>query len=304
MWNTVHKPQAGAIFTAMVHKVSYPFPVNKVLLKKTGIELCYLDEGTGGETMLFIHGLANYAPGWKKNIEHLKGSYRCIAPDLPGNGLSEGGNHPYSIHYFSYVIKELLEELKITNVTLVGHSMGGQIALTLALKEPTLVKKVILCAPAGLETFTPFELSFYQTTISFLDFFSTEENSLKKLIRSSFYHYTHQADDMIEDLTTLLKLQPAQQYRKMVEACIHGMLHEPVLNSLHLITQPILILFGDRDALIPNRLLHPITTRKMAEEAVARMPDAELHIIPQAGHFLQWEKAPVVNNYISAFMKK
>ncbi len=283
--------------------INYPFHTSKIRLKDAG-EVNYIDEGAGPETILFIHGLANYALGWMKNIEYLRQRYRCVAIDLPGNGLSERGDYPFSINYFTDVVIELIEKLGLKNLSLAGHSMGGQIAITAMLREPAIADRLILCAPAGFEVFTPFEMSIYQGGLHFADFFTSEEQSLTKLLRTSFYHNTQQADTMIMDLVELLRGQPLKQYRKMVDACIHGMLHEPVYNSLHLLTCPTLVIFGERDALIPNRLIHPRTTRSIAEEGAGRIPGAELHILQQAGHFVQWEKAERVNQLIDSFLQK
>src|SRR6056297_4303386 len=59
-------------------KIDYPYPVSKQAIFD-GMEIAYMDVGSGNETILFIHGLGSYAPAWKKNIEELKSSYRCIA---------------------------------------------------------------------------------------------------------------------------------------------------------------------------------------------------------------------------------
>lgn len=279
----------------------YPYRTETIRLNNTG-NIHYIDEGSGEQTILFIHGLANYALGWKRNIETLRHRYRCIAIDLPGNGLSDHGDYPYSIAYFSQVVIDFIQKLQLKNVWLAGHSMGGQIALTTALLQPRLAKGLLLCAPAGFEVFTPWEATLYETSIGILDYFSTEENSLSKSIRSSFYQYTQQADEMIDDLVKLLARYPITEYRRMMNACIHGMLHEPVFDRLHEILQPTLVLYGERDALIPARALHPTTTRKIAENGTDRMPNATLHMLPNCGHFLQWEKAKEVNDLISGFM--
>ncbi len=279
----------------------YPYKTGTVNIPLAG-KVHYVDEGKGDQTIVFIHGLANYALGWKRNFEVLRKFYRCIAIDLPGNGLSECGDFPYSLKYYSEVLAAFTEALSLKRVHFAGHSMGGQIALTTLLSYPGIAEKLILCAPAGFEVFTPWEAAVYQTSLTVFDYFSTEKNSLIKSIRSSFYHSTHQADEMIQDLTRLMDLYPISAYRRMVNACIHGMLHEPVFEHLHRITQSTLVIFGERDALIPARALHPVTTRAIAEEGVSRMPDASLYLIPGAGHFVQWEKADSVNELIRNFL--
>lgn len=281
--------------------VNSPYPFHYISLPSVS-RLAYIDEGLGETTLLFIHGLSTYGLSWKKNIEFLKERYRCIAIDLPGNGLSSREDQPYGISFFSQVIREFTEKMKLGRLCIVGHSMGGQVAIHTITEYPGMAQQLILCAPAGFEIFTPTEKSLYLTTIQFLGFFSSEENSLRKVIQNSFYHYTAQADDMIRDLVDLLHRFPLPHYRKMTERCIKGMLEEPVFDRLGSIRQPCLVLFGERDALIPNRLLHPVTTADIARQGAAAIPDARLELIPGAGHFVHWEKAAQVNELISDFL--
>jgi len=286
----------------MTGAINYPYTIHNVRLSN-GCNVAYIDEGKGDKTIVFVHGLATYALSWKKNIEGLKSKYRCIAIDLPGNGFSDRGNYSYSISFFAGCIADFIAKLGLKNVCLAGHSMGGQVAITTLLQNPACAERLVLCAPAGFETFTPVEKDIYQRALQFFDLFSTEENSLKKAIHSSFYHSPHQGDDMVHDLLGIMHAYPTQVYRSMIDACIAGMLNEPVFDRLHLIKQPTLVMYGERDALIPNKLLHPVSTRKIAETGCAQMQDATLHMIPQCGHFLQWEQAGVANGYIEDWLK-
>lgn len=279
----------------------FSYPMHHLQLSGN-CEIAYIDEGKGDKTLLFVHGLATYGRSWAKNIDFLKKHYRCIAIDLPGNGASSRGRFPYSMHFFADVLLEFIHKAKLANVHLIGHSMGGQIVLTALGNGGDFANGVVLCAPAGFETFTSLEKSIYHGTVQFFDFFSTEENSLRKTIRTSFYQSPTQADDMIEDLVAIMKSYPANQYRSMIEACIASMLNEPVFDKLHLIKQRTLVMYGERDALIPNKLVHPTTTRQIAEAGTRKMPNAMLEMIPQCGHFLQIEKAAEVNHTIHRFI--
>lgn len=282
---------------------SIPYEIRKTNLL-SAFDVAYIDEGKGEWTILFIHGLASYGLSWQKNIESLKNNFRCIAMDLPGNGFSGRGDYPYSIHFFSTIVKEFIDSLDLDHLCIAGHSMGGQIALRTLIDHPSCASKMVLCAPAGFETFTPFELGLYQASFHFFDFFSSEENSLKKSIRSSFYSYNAQAEDMISNLVNILQHYPVKEYRKMIEQCIHGMLYEPVFEKLADIEQETLVIFGERDAMIPNRLIHPVNTRNIAEAGVRQMPHATLEMLGQCGHFVQWERAGDVNELITAFLKQ
>jgi pimeloyl-ACP methyl ester carboxylesterase len=132
--------------------LDYGIPTQFINLSND-VELAYNETGTSGEYVIFIHGLASYLPAWKKNVAILSKNNRCISIDLPGYGRSSKGNYNVTMDFFADLINEFCSEKGIQSVTLVGHSMGGQIAITAALKYSKLVNKLVHIAPAGFETF-------------------------------------------------------------------------------------------------------------------------------------------------------
>ena len=287
----------------MITQPASKFGYKKITLSN-GAAVSYIDEGKGAQTILFIHGLATYGGTWMQNIEGLKSQFRCIAIDLPGNGYSDKGDLPYSIQYYAACVYDFIKLMKLQHVVLCGHSMGGQIAMTLLLNAPDAAEKMVLCAPAGFEQFNVFEKTMYRSVLGFADMFSSDESSLRNSIYTSFYKNPSQADGMIEDMVGILKSYPSSKYKKMMEASIDGMLNEPVYTRLGEIAVPVLVIFGEIDALIPNKLLHPISTDQLARNAISKMQHAELAMIPFAGHFVQWEQATKVNDVIATFLKK
>lgn len=287
----------------MSSTIASHLPYHKITLSN-GSSVSYIDEGSGPNTILFIHGLATYGGTWVHNIEGLQSSFRCVALDLPGNGHSDKGDLPYSIQYYAACVYDFIQKMKLKNVVLCGHSMGGQIAMTLMLNVPDAADKMVLCAPAGFEQFNVFEKTMYRSVIGFADMFSSDENSLRNSIYNSFYKNPSQADAMIEEMVKILRSYPSSAYKKMLDASIQAMMNEPVYDNLSKIKIPTLVIFGELDALIPNKLLHPISTDQLARTAVAKMPDARLEMIPFAGHFVQWEKADRVNVAIKDFVLK
>jgi pimeloyl-ACP methyl ester carboxylesterase len=268
-----------------------------------GIEMAYLDAGTGEEVLLFIHGLGTYSGTWWRNMSVLSEQCRCIAVDLPGNGFSEKRSQPYGMEYFATCVYDFIRKLGLKKVRLCGHSMGGQVAMHLALKHTPEIQGLILCAPAGFEAFSPWERNLYRSVLKFWGMFSNNESSLRSSIYSSFYENPSQADELIKEMVQIMRSYSEEDYRRMAEACIDAMLDEPVYERLSEINLPTLVLFGEMDALIPNQMLHPGSTRSLAQQAVAKMPHAQLKLIPYAGHFIQWEKADIVNAAILQFLK-
>jgi len=262
----------------------YPYPVQHLELEGK-CNIAYMDVGQGDQTILFVHGLANYAPVFKRNIAVLKDNYRCIAIDLPGNGLSDRNDHAFSMIFFADVIKAFVDAMGLKKVVLAGHSMGGQVVMTTLLKYPEIADRMLLFAPAGLEAFSTLDKTMYYTTLHFFDHLSSEENSLRHTVQTSFYRLPPLAAEMIEELVSILKKDNLRYYKKMTEACIKSMLEEPVIHFLKDIKADTMIFFGKQDALIPNKLLHHKTTQQIGEAGVNGLQKASLKMYDNCGHF-------------------
>lgn len=285
-----------------------PATISPPYIQKTtlfnGCTVTYTDEGSGDDTLLFIHGLGTYSGTWQKNIATLQKHFRCIAIDLPGNGFSGTGDYPYSMDFFARSIIDFIGRMGLSRVTLVGHSMGGQIALTAALMLPACCDRLVLCAPAGFEAFTAHECMMYKASLDYMSWMSSNEHSIHHLVHTSFHKLPKDAGRLQNALLAIAREQPARHYKLMTDRCIAAMLAEPVVEKLALITQPVLVIFGERDALIPNTLLHPINTKQMATAGVRKLRHGTLHMIPDCGHFVQWECAAKVNSVIGEWMRK
>ncbi|HPI54075.1 MAG TPA: alpha/beta hydrolase [Chitinophagaceae bacterium] len=267
------------------------------------LRIAYTDQGAKqAPTLVFIHGLANYHKVWDWNVIPLSATFRCIAIDLPGNGYSSRQDVAYSIDYFAKVLIEFLDVLKLTQVILVGHSMGGQIALTASLRFPERIDKMILFAPAGFEYYTPAEAVLFKSAITFGNFLNLDETHITQSITSSFYASSAISKKIIEDLNELIRNNDRVLYRKMLDACMNSMLDQALFASLHKIHQPVLVFFGENDMLIPNRFLHPVSTVDIARKACAELQNSVLVTYPETGHFVQIERMQDVNQTISSFL--
>src|SRR5581483_12304424 len=99
-----------------------------------GLRCHYLDEGAGSALVL-LHGLGSSARDWERQIHVYSRHFRVIAPDFRGFGASERIG-PYSIPQFAADVWALLAQLGIGRFRLVGYSMGGAVALEMALAQP------------------------------------------------------------------------------------------------------------------------------------------------------------------------
>jgi pimeloyl-ACP methyl ester carboxylesterase len=285
--------------------IKYPFPVHYLDIEPQ-IKMAYCDEGEGETTLLFIHGLANYIPVFQYNIPALSKKYRCLAIDLPGNGLSSRNNYPFTMSFYAESVARFILQKGLENVVLVGHSMGGHVSMMLSLRYPELVKSLVLFAPSGLEVFTDLEKSWFKGVLTLGSFVYSDAMSLETVIKQSYYHKQKPgANDIIADLRQLMNGETGKHWRHMVKTNIESMLDEPVFPFLGLIDVPVLLLMGEQDLLIPNRLIHLTDTpAKVGERAAAVFKKCELVVYPQCGHFVQIEEAQKANLQIQDFLAK
>ncbi|QNN54606.1 alpha/beta fold hydrolase [Nocardioides mesophilus] len=124
-----------------------PFTVRHVTLH--GHELSYLDSGKG-EVLLFIHGILGSHRNWSHLIDRLDDNHRVLVPDLFGHGHSAKPMGDYSLGGHAATLRDLLDRLGIDRVTLVGHSLGGGIAMEFYYLFPERVERLVLVASGGL----------------------------------------------------------------------------------------------------------------------------------------------------------
>jgi pimeloyl-ACP methyl ester carboxylesterase len=284
---------------------SLKYPCNtKFINLSDNIRIAFCDEGSGTQTILFIHGLGSYIPTWKLNIPALKNYCRCIAVDLPGHGKSSKEIHSGSMSYYAKVLKEFLQELKIENAVLCGHSMGGQIAMNFTLQFPDLVDKLILAAPAGFEKFSKDEKEWIKSVFTSDYVMNTSEERQAHSFGSSFYEMSEAAEKIINDKIAVRDDPDYFKYCSIIANSLHGMLDDNIFENLNKIEPKTLIIFGKNDQLIPNQILHPnLSTAQIAQTGASQMPKSKLLFFPECGHYVQLEKPEMFNKSVIEFLQ-
>lgn len=282
--------------------ITYPYPVKSIALNND-IQVAYMDEGKGEQTLLFIHGLGSYAPAWKKNMDGLKNEFRCIALDLPGYGHSSKGDYTGDMLFYADILSEFIQKMALTHVTLVGHSMGGQIAITTSLSYPDQIEGLVLVAPAGFETFTNGQRQWFREVLTPDAVRLTTVNQIRENFATNFYHFPEDAEFMIQDRIAIRTADDFPWYCDIIPKNVRGMVDNPVFQFLPEIQIPVLSLFGEYDNLIPNRFLNGGRTEDIAQKGSSQIPRSVLIMIEKAGHFVQFEKSDEVNAAIRGFLK-
>lgn len=114
-----------------------------------GLRMRYLDYGSG-PVLVLLHGMASSWQWWLESIPALAQRHRIIAVDLPGCGNSESLPPPAEMAAHARMVLDLLSQLGIDSATVAGHSMGGLIALEMALAAPARVENLILAGAGGV----------------------------------------------------------------------------------------------------------------------------------------------------------
>ncbi len=286
--------------TKQFDEIDYGFEVKTVPVRN--INVAFIDEGSSDQVLLLIHGLGSNAKGWIKNIPVLAENFRVIAVDLPGYGKSDKGYYDYSMSFYALVLKELLLKLNITSAVFVGHSMGGQIAINSALQYPELVEKLVLISPAGFERFTEGEGDWLTGAVTEEFVHDTPIRNIDINLRSNFYEMPTDAEFMITERIALRGADDFSDYCYAVSRNVGAMINGPVWDKLDQISQPTLIMFGENDGLIPNPYLHGGFSKDVAGIGNKAIPDNQLILVPECGHFVQFEKPEQTNNAILKFI--
>lgn len=286
--------------SSIFNQIKYPFPEKFIKVKDYNI--AYTDEGSSENVLLFIHGLGSYLKAWGNNIPELKKKFRCIAVDLPGYGKSSKQIHSGEVSFYTEVVSGFIKKLKLNNVTLVGHSMGGQISISFALNYKDQISNLVLVAPAGFETFTMANIELIKKLVSPEIIYKTSDQQVRLNYQTNFYKIPSEAESMITDRIVIKNDEEFFNHCSVVSNSLLGLLNAPVFNRLKEITIPTMVLFGLEDSLIPNRSLHRLTTKEVAEAGATQIKNSKLVLIEKCGHFLQYEKPDKFNSEIISFL--
>ena len=285
--------------STIFNQIKYPFPVKYLTVKD--YKIAYVDEGDSENVLIFIHGLGSYLKAWERNIPELKKHFRCVAIDLPGYGKSSKQIHNGNVSFYLEILYEFITKLKLKNVSLVGHSMGGQIAASYVLENPYQISNLVLVATAGFEIFTEEEVELIKKIVSPEIIFNTSDHQIRLNYQINFCKMPDEAESMIADRIAVKNDDEFFNHCTVVFNSLMGLLTVPVFSRLNEIKIPTLIIFGKDDSLIPNKSIHQTTTNTIAEMGAAQIKGSKLVLLEKCGHFLQYEKPNEFNSEMISF---
>lgn len=219
-----------------------------------------------GLPVVFVHGAGGSGRLFGNQFQAFRGRARCYFVDLPGHGDS-----PASIESYAAVVIRLLEELGGPAI-LLGHSMGGAIALDIALTRPDLLRGLVLVGTGG-------RLPVSEKILLGLE--SDYDKTLDAIVR---YCFSKNADpDLLDRARTEMRRTPAD----IVRGDFHFCNAFDVCDRLHEVAVPTHIICGEKDFMTPPSL---------SEHLHRAIPNSQLDIIPAGSHMLMLESADLFNN--------
>jgi pimeloyl-ACP methyl ester carboxylesterase len=240
----------------------------------------YKVEGQG-PAIVFLHGFMESARIWRPFVEKLKGKFKVIRINLPGHSKSSVYGEIHTMEFMSECVNAVLEQEKIDNALIVGHSMGGYVGLALAEEHPEKVKGLILFSSTSFED-TPERKEDRERAIRAAD--AHKMKYITSVIPNLFFERTGaKASKRIFKLVKIAAKQP----KEGIIAAIKGMqIRKDRTNVLRKAKFPILFISGHDDFLIPLERL-----QEMAKHA----PGANVIILEHCGHvgFLEHEKESI-----------
>jgi len=279
--------------------LEYPFPVKYIQLdiQKQQYKMAYMDlepAKSNGKAIILLHGKNFSSAYWKQTAEALlEAGYRVVMPDQIGFGKSSKPQcFQYSFQQLAANTKILLDTLGIDKVVVLGHSMGGMVAVRFTLMFPETVTKLVLENPIGLEDYkmkVPYQTidELYQKELK------QTAASIKKYQLTSYYDNKWKPEyDQWLNLTagwTLSKDFPLIAWNNALTTDM--IITQPVVYELPNIKVPTLLIIGQRDrTALGKDLVSPEVKETMGyypelgKQTKAKIPDSELVEIEGIGH--------------------
>lgn len=238
----------------------------------------YIDEGEG-EVLLLLHGLMGALSNWDKVIEGFRGQYRVIIPILPIYDLPLLTTGVKSMAKY---VHKFVKYKKLTDITLLGNSLGGHVGLIYVLSHPTLVKALVLTGSSGL-----YENAFGGS-------FPRRENYefVKEKVEYTFYDPATATKELVDDVYRIINDRHSViRILAMAKSAIRHNMNK----DLHKIKIPVSLIWGRDDKITPP---------EVAIEFNQLLPDSELHWIDKCGHAPMMEQPEEFNKYLKLFLDK
>jgi pimeloyl-ACP methyl ester carboxylesterase len=251
----------------------------------------HVAEAGAGPALLLVHGLTASHAVWQPTIDAFADRWHVIAPDLPGHGESAKPDAPYTIDFFAGMMRSLARSLDVREAVVCGSSLGGRVALELALWYPAFTRALVLAAPAvGYSV----AMRPVGQALQALTGPRILRVSLERFFQQNFHDRSrigHVARRRI--LEERLTAPDFSDFARAVARSLAGVLRsEP--QPIERVTQPALVVWGRQDRLVPLR---------RSQTLLRRIPHARLQVLERCGHLPMLEQPGAFNRVVTEFLR-
>ncbi|MBE2224234.1 MAG: alpha/beta fold hydrolase [Anaerolineae bacterium] len=255
----------------------------------------------GRQVAILIHGWSSSWYAVSPLLGLLAQRFHCIAVDLPGYGSSPPMNEPATIPGYADLIAGLIEQVSTGPVVLVGHSMGGMISITLSIKHPVLVERMVLLSPT-INGRLSNSINLFISPITLMERFrpgSLLVNSVERTIVGLTdrlmrpVSFADRTGITAEDYKRIRSDARRPGQGRVRAECFWAMRDNDLSGQLSAVDTPALIVWGAEDNTVPLR-----DAGIVADE----WPEADLRILPKAGHWPQFETTETTRRMIAAYL--
>jgi 3-oxoadipate enol-lactonase len=264
-------------------------------IKAGSIDINY-DTWGDGEPLLLIMGFGMPGIAWLPSLPMLAG-FKCIYFDNRGTGYSDKPEGVYTIDQMADDASNLLSTLNVPKAKVFGVSMGGMIAQELTLRHPEQVAKVVLgCTLAGGPDAKMAAPEVAMKLVEGTKLMASDPDKGLDVILPLLYpeEFAKAHPEIKQMMLAGMKMMPATP-SESVDRTIAGIMTFNASERLGQIKCPVLIVHGEKDLLIPPENAHLLKSR---------IPQAELFMIPNAGHGFQAADPIGIHQRIVQFLKK
>lgn len=269
--------------------------IQERMYKLPNTQLFVQQTGNAKHVVLLIHGFLGSTFSWRYLLPLLSPHHTVYAVDLPGFGRSDKGKgYPYTLEAFAQSIYDFIQSEGVRQLTIIAHSMGGQVAMRLASIAPQAVKRLILIAPSSyLPAAKRWQKALFRIPWSYgvVPFMLTSRRIQREFANVIFNINTLDLQNMYDGYITPLRDRHFPRALFQFARCRESDLGR---DELQQIRQPALLLWGRHDRVVP---LH------IGERLVQDLPDARLTVIEETGHLPMEEKPHTVMEHVAAFLK-
>lgn len=299
-WGQAFAQEEPVTYGSRLEGFDYPYEVKFFALdsQQQTLEMAYMDiqpDKPNGSTVVLFHGKNFCAATWQGSIAELhRAGFRVIAPDQVGFCKSSKPDaYQFTFQQLAANTHALLNALDITDVTVIGHSMGGMLATRFALQYPQQTRQLVMVNPIGLEDWKALGVPYRSVDQWFEREMKTSAESIRQYQLTTYYagEWRPEFDRWVDMQAGMFRGRGKHAVAWSAALTADMIMSQPVLYEFSQLKMPVLLLIGERDntalgkdAAAPELQAQLGNYKVLGKTAAEQIPNAKLVVFEDLGH--------------------